>query len=170
VKTPDEPPTPFRQDSTGAANSPRKHRERLSPDRASAELASPGEKRTGGRPPRIPENIDSTQWLTRGRVARLLGVHVSTVRRLETRRELVPVVVNGSGLRYFTLNQVINLKRRQTRMAHDRAADIRLDAFDLFRRGVDWRDVAIRLRYDPLRVHRLWHLYSAKEKGDGVKQ
>ena len=36
---------------------------------------------------------------------------------------------------------------------------MKLAAFELFREGVDWRDVAIRLQYDPYRVYRLWRLY-----------
>jgi hypothetical protein len=104
--------------------------------------------------------MDPTQWLTRGAAARCLGVHVSTIRRLEARGELVPHIEEESGLRYFTLWQVMQLRNRRTRSARERAADMRLAAFEFFRQGVDWRDVAIRLRYDPLRVHRLWHLYS----------
>lgn len=108
--------------------------------------------------------MDPTQWLTRGDVARRLGVHVSTVRRMEAHGELIPVIEEDGGLRYFTLYQVMTLKRRRTRQAKAQAAEIRLAAFTLFRRGVDWRDVALRLQYDPLRVHWLWHLYSANEK------
>ena len=108
--------------------------------------------------------MDPTQWLTRGAAARQLGVHVSTIRRLEARGELVPNIEEEGGLRYFTLWQVMELRDRRTRKARERAADIRLAAFELFHRGLDWRDVAIRLRYDPLRVHRLWRLYSLGER------
>lgn len=104
--------------------------------------------------------MDPNQWLTRGDVARRLGVHVSTVRRLEARGKLIPAIEEDGGLRYFHLYQVVALKRRRTRKAQEQAAEMRLAAFELFRRGVDWRDVAIRLRYDPFRVHRLWRLYS----------
>lgn len=104
--------------------------------------------------------MDPTQWLTRGAAARYLGVHVSTIRRLEARGELVPHIEEEGGLRYFTLWQVMQLRNRRTRSAREQAADMRLAAFEFFRQGVDWRDVAIRLRYDPLRVHRLWRLYS----------
>lgn len=104
--------------------------------------------------------MDPTQWLTRGAAARYLGVHVSTIRRLEARGELVPHIEEEGGLRYFTLWQVMQLRNRRTRSAREQAADMRLAAFEFFRQGVDWRDVAIRLRYDPLRVHRRWRLYS----------
>lgn len=107
--------------------------------------------------------MDPTQWLTRGAAARCLGVHVSTVRRLEARGELVPHIEEEGGLRYFTLWQVMQLRNRRTRSAREQAADMRLAAFEFFRQGMDWRDVAIRLRYDPLRVHRLWRLYSFDE-------
>jgi hypothetical protein len=108
--------------------------------------------------------MDPNQWLTRGDVARRLGVHISTVRRLEARGELVPVIEEDGGLRYFHLYQVVMLKKGRTRKAQEQAAEVRVAAFELFRRGVDWRDVAIRLHYDPLRVHRLWRLYAAHEK------
>jgi hypothetical protein len=113
--------------------------------------------------------MDRTQWLTRGDVARQLGIHVSTVRRLEARGELVPKIEEEGGLRYFTLWQVMKLKERRARNARDRAAEMRIAAFEMFQDGVDWRDVAIRLHYDPLRVHRLWHLYSTtkREADDG---
>jgi hypothetical protein len=104
--------------------------------------------------------MDPNQWLTRGDVARRLGVHVSTVRRLEARGELIPAIEEDGGLRYFHLYQVMTLKKRRVRKAQGQTAEIRLTAFELFQRGVDWRDVAIRLHHDPLRVHRLWHLYS----------
>jgi MerR family regulatory protein len=109
--------------------------------------------------------MEPSEWLTRGDVARRLGVHVSTVRRLEARGDLIPKIEEEGGVRYFFLSQVIYLKRRRTRKVQEQAAEIRLAAFELFRRGVDWRDVAIRLHYDPLRIHRLWRLYSAHEKG-----
>ena len=41
---------------------------------------------------------------------------------------------------------------------------MRVAAFEFFQEGVDWRDVAIRLHYDPLRVHRLWRLYALEQK------
>jgi hypothetical protein len=52
-------------------------------------------------------------------------------------------------------------------MTRDRTAEIRLAAFDLFRRGVAWQDVAIKLRYDPFRVRRFWRLH-ALDKGFGA--
>jgi hypothetical protein len=107
--------------------------------------------------------MEPSEWLTRGDVARRLGVHVSTVRRLEARGDLIPKIEEDGGVRYFFLSQVINLMRRRTRAVQDQAAEIRVAAFELFRRGIDWRDVAIRLHYDPLRIHRLWRLYSALE-------
>jgi hypothetical protein len=108
--------------------------------------------------------MDPTQWLTRGAAARFLGVHVSTVRRLEARGELVPKLEEEGGLRYFTLWQLMKLKERRTRNARERAAEVRVTAFEMFREGIDWRDVAIRLHYDPLRVHRLWRLFTTNAK------
>jgi DNA-binding transcriptional MerR regulator len=97
--------------------------------------------------------MDPSQWLTRGDAARHLGVYVSTVRRLEARGELVPKIEEEGGLRYFTLWQVLKLKEHRARKARNRAAEMRVAAFELFQDGVDWRDVAIRLRYDPLALH-----------------
>jgi hypothetical protein len=115
---------------------------------------------------------DVTRHLTRGYMARALGVHVSTVRRLEARGELHPEVGAG-GIRYFTLRELMDLERRQLSTAPDRTTAIRLAAFQLFQEGVDWRKVALRLHYDPYRVHRLWRLYvidrkSRREDGDDV--
>jgi len=40
----------------------------------------------------------------------------------------------------------------------------------MFRKGLDWRDVAIKLRYDPFRVRRLWHLYRSGEGSSGISK
>jgi MerR family regulatory protein len=93
---------------------------------------SPPERRTGGRPPRLLPTMDPALWLTRGDAARRLGVHVSTIRRLEARGELVPNIEEEGGLRYFTLWQVMELRNRRARGTRDRAAEIRLAAFEPF--------------------------------------
>jgi hypothetical protein len=123
-------------------------------------------KRTGGRPPNTrPGNVERP--ITRSYVAFVLRVDVSTVRRLESRGELHPEIGAG-GIRYFDLHELLALKSRRIRMARARTADISLAAFELFRHGVDWRDVAIRLRYDPFRIHRLWRLYAVDERVGAV--
>ncbi|HXK19962.1 MAG TPA: MerR family transcriptional regulator [Polyangiaceae bacterium] len=116
--------------------------------------------------------MEPSEWLTRGDLARRLGVHVSTIRRLEARGELVPKIEEDGGIRYFTLWHLADLRGRRARKAREQDAEIRLAAFELFRRGVDWRDVAIRLHYDPLRVHRLWRVYSmggGQGGGSGIR-
>jgi hypothetical protein len=60
----------------------------------------------------------------------------------------------------------MNLKERRTKKKRGRAAAMRLAAFDLFAQGIPWQEVAIRLRYDPLRVHHLWQLYSMDRRSD----
>jgi len=90
-------------------------------------------------------------------------VHVSTVRRLEASGELHPQIGPG-GIRYFTVNELLRVERRQFSAPEDRTTEVRLAAFKLFQQGVDWRDVAIRLHYDPYRVHRLWRLYIIDKK------
>lgn len=120
-------------------------------------------RRTGGRP-RRPDYRDLEPPVTRGYVAKVLDVDVSTVRRLEDRGNLHPTV-GPHGIRYFKMSEVLALKDRRRRMARSRTADSRLAAFELFRRGDDWRDVAIKLHYDPYDVYRLWELYSRDHGG-----
>jgi hypothetical protein len=55
---------------------------------------------------------------------------------------------------------VRNVEERRTTKKLGCAAERRLAAFDLFARGVAWQEVALRLRYDPLRVHHLWKLFT----------
>ena len=114
-------------------------------------------RHTGGRPPTAGlESFDRP--ITRGLAARILGVDVSTVRRLEAMGKLHPEIGAG-GIRYFDRVELWPLKEGRIRAARDRTTEIRVAAFRLFKENVDWREVAIRLRYDPYRVHRLWRLY-----------
>jgi predicted RNase H-related nuclease YkuK (DUF458 family) len=98
-------------------------------------------------------------------VAQILGVDVSTVRRLEARGQLHPKIGRG-GIRYFEMHEVRRLKAHRLRLLSNQHVEMKLAAFVLFRKGVDWRDVAIKLRYDPHRVRRLWHLYNNTERED----
>jgi hypothetical protein len=127
---------------------------------ASPEQPRARRERTGGRPRRRRDVLEEP--ITRGYVAWCLSVDVSTVRRLEARGQLHPRIGSG-GIRYFDMREVRRVRAERLRQVVDRTADMRLAAFALFRRGVDWRDVAIKLRYDPYRVHRLWRLYSMDE-------
>jgi hypothetical protein len=112
---------------------------------------------TGGRSPTAGlETFDRP--ITRGSAARMLGVDVSTVRRLEAKGKLHPEIGAG-GIRYFDRVELRTLKEGRSRAARDRTTEIRVAAFRLFKENVDWREVAIRLRHDPYRVHRLWRLY-----------
>lgn len=120
-------------------------------------------RRTGGRPRRGTDDSGLDQPITRGYVAQILGVDVSTVRRLEVRGQLHPRIGAG-GIRYFDRRELRRLMAHRIRTLRHRPSEIRLAAFELFREGIDWRDVAIKLRYDPYRVHRLWRLYAADEK------
>ena len=129
------------------------------PANAAADAEVPKAERTGGRPPLLETWMDPLDWFTRGAVARELNCHVSTVRRLEASGDLHARIGDG-GVRYFSYREVKNLKERRARKKSSHAAELRLEAFQLFERGVAWQDVALQLRYDPLRVHNLWHLYS----------
>jgi hypothetical protein len=97
-------------------------------------------------------------------VAKVLDVDVSTVRRLEERGQLHPTI-GARGIRYFEMREVLAVKERRRRTARGRTIDVRLQAFELFQRGADWRDVAIKLHYDPYDIHRLWELYSRDHVG-----
>jgi hypothetical protein len=136
--------------------------ERADGEEARAEPAR-SSRRTGGRP-RKPRENDLEPPVTRGYVAKVLDVDVSTVRRLENRGQLHPTI-GAHGVRYFKMHEVLALNERRRRTARGRTVDVRLAAFELFRRGADWRDVAIKLRYDPYDIHRLWELYSRDHGG-----
>jgi hypothetical protein len=123
---------------------------------AAEQSASPPPARTGGRPRKTGESDDEP--VTRGYVAQILGVDVSTVRRLEARGQLHPTIGRG-GIRYFEMHEVRRLKAHRLRLLRDQHVEMKLAAFVLFRKGVDWRDVAIQLHYDPGRVLRFWRLY-----------
>jgi hypothetical protein len=103
--------------------------------------------------------MNPLEWMTRGDVARELKCHVSSIRRLEAKGDLNPIIGDG-GVRFFRYWEVRNLKERRARKKIGHAAEMRLAAFRLFDRGVAWQDVALQLDYDPLRVHYLWKLYS----------
>ncbi len=117
--------------------------------------------RTGGRP-RKGDDPDE-EPITRGYVAQILGVTISTVRRMEARGQLHPKIGSG-GIRYFEMHEVRRFSAHRLRLLRSLTVEMKLAAFALFREGTDWRDVAIKLRYDPARVRRLWHLYNAEER------
>jgi hypothetical protein len=120
-------------------------------------------RRSGGRPPKTASWRPAERRFTRGDVARYLGVNVSTVRRLEARGELHPHIGAG-GIRYFSVWELDEVEKRRIAAARVQTVAMKLAAFELFRAGVDWRDVAIKLRYDPYRVYRLWRLYCLDQK------
>ena len=120
-------------------------------------------RHTGGRPPKTRAWRPAERRYTRGDVARHLGVNVSTVRRLEARGELHPAIGAG-GIRYFSVWELDEFEKRRIATARAQTIAMKLAAFELFREGVDWRDVAIKLQYDPYRVYRLWRLYCVDQK------
>jgi len=120
-------------------------------------------RHSGGRPPKTSFWRPAERRFTRGDVARYLGVNVSTVRRLEARGELHPHIGVG-GIRYFSVRELDELEKRRSEAARVQTVAMKLAAFEMFRAGVDWRDVAIKLQYDPYRVYRLWRLYGIDQK------
>jgi hypothetical protein len=50
------------------------------------------------------------------------------------------------------MHEVRRLKAHRRRLLSNQHVEMKLAAFVLFRKGVDWRDVAITRRYDPHRV------------------
>ena len=139
-----------------AATSPRGEAKSLPPAEQSA---SPPPARTGGRPRKTGEPDDEP--ITRGYVAQILGVDVSTVRRMEARGQLHPKIGDG-GIRYFEMHEVRRLAAHRLRLLSSQRVEMKLAAFMLFREGADWRDVAIKLHHDPHDVRRLWELYNAE--------
>ena len=63
------------------------------------------------------------------------------------------------------MHEVRRLSAHRLRLVRNQHVEMKLAAFALFRKGTDWRDVAIELRYDPYRVRRLWQLYRAEREG-----
>lgn len=118
-------------------------------------------RRTGGRP-RKPRYREFEPPVTRGYVAKVLDVDVSTVRRLEDSGKLHPSV-GLHGIRYFKMSEVVALKDRRRRAARSRTVEMRIAAFEMFRDGADWRDVAIKLCEDPLAIRQLWRAYCLKD-------
>jgi hypothetical protein len=139
------------------ATSPRGEPKSLPP---AEQPASSPPARTGGRPRKSADPDDEP--ITRGYVAQILGVDVSTVRRMEARGQLHPKIGPG-GIRYFEMHEVRRLAGHRLRLVRSQKVELRLAAFALFREGTDWRDVAIKLHHDPHDVRRLWHLYNASE-------
>jgi hypothetical protein len=96
--------------------------------------------------------------LTRGQVARRLGLSLSTVRRMEG-VQLKPIV-GERGVRYFeeTEIQAVFVRVRRTRMPDDEHADgtLAAAAFTRFRDGADVVAVVEELREPPEKVERLF--------------
>ena len=78
--------------------------------------------RTGGRPRKSDDLQDEP--ITRGYVAQILGVDVSTVRRLEARGQLHPKIGLG-GIRYFQIHEVRRLSAHRLRLLRTQKADIK---------------------------------------------
>lgn len=100
----------------------------------------------------------SGRLLTRGQVARRLGLSLSTVRRMEG-IQLKPIV-GERGVRYFeeTEIQTVLVRVRRTRMPDDEHADgtLAAAAFTLFRNGADVVAVVTELREAPETIERLF--------------
>jgi hypothetical protein len=137
------------------ATSPRDEAKSLAP---ADQSEPPPSARTGGRPRKTDPDDEP---ITRGYVAQILGVDVSTVRRMETRGQLHPKVGPG-GIRYFEIYEVRRLAAHRLGLLRSQRVEVKLAAFTLFREGADWRDVAIKLHHDPHDVRRLWQLYNAE--------
>jgi hypothetical protein len=96
--------------------------------------------------------------LTRGEVARRLGLSLSTVRRMEG-VQLKPIV-GERGVRYFeeTEIQAVLVRVRRTRVPVDEGANgaLAAAAFTLFRKGADVIAVVTELREPPERIEGLF--------------
>jgi hypothetical protein len=95
--------------------------------------------------------------LTRADVAREIGKHVSTVRRLEQKSVLTPVV-GRDGVHRFRHDQVRELVEVRERVRSGPAAPDAYDGstaaavFELFAQGVEPVDVVVRMKLHPLAV------------------
>jgi hypothetical protein len=100
----------------------------------------------------------SGRLLTRGQVARRLGLSLSTIRRMEG-VQLKPIV-GERGVRYFeeTEIQAVFVRVRRTRVPDDERADgtLAAAAFTLFRNGADVVAVVGELREAPEKIERLF--------------
>jgi len=96
--------------------------------------------------------------LTRGEVARRLGLSLSTVRRMEG-VQLKPIV-GERGVRYFeeTEIQTVLVRGRRTRVPDDERADgaLAAAALALFRDGADVVAVVTELRETPAKIEELF--------------
>ena len=96
--------------------------------------------------------------LTRGQVARRLGLSLTSVRRMEG-VQLNPIV-GERGVRYFeeTEIQTVLVRVRRTRVPDDERADgaLAAAAFALFRNGADVVAVVTELREPPAKIEGLF--------------
>jgi hypothetical protein len=78
---------------------------------------------------------------------------------MDTRGELI-AEIDVRSIRWFSYYEVRALKLRRLRQKQDERAEIRIAAFELFRKRVAWRDIATRRHHDAVRVRQLRQLYS----------
>jgi len=100
----------------------------------------------------------SGRLLTRGQVARRLGMSLSSVRRMEG--EQLKPIVDARGVHHFeeTEIQAVFVRVRRARAPHDDRADgaLAAAAFALFRSGADVIAVVKELREAPERIEALF--------------
>jgi hypothetical protein len=100
----------------------------------------------------------SGRLLTRGQVARRLGMSLSSVRRMEG--EQLKPIVDARGVHHFeeTEIQAVFVRVRRARAPHDERADgaLAAAAFALFRSGADVIAVVKELREAPERIEPLF--------------
>lgn len=99
-----------------------------------------------------PEDSEGHPLLTRSEAAKMLGAHKTTVRRLENRGLLKPLLIDG--VHYFSREAV-------ARAAQARPHAVSGPAFKLFKAGMQPEDVVIELCADPDHIAQLWASYNA---------
>ena len=108
--------------------------------------------------PPVTQAGSAGKLLTRGQVARRLGLSLSTVRRMEG-VQLKPIV-GERGVRYFeeTEIQTVLVRVRRTRMPDDERAGgaLAAAAFTRFRIGADVVAVVTELRESPEKIEKLF--------------
>lgn len=93
--------------------------------------------------------------LTRQQTAEMLGVHISTVIRLQKKGVLMPIMQDGA---FWFSRETIG------RAVEARKSHIWADAFRKFRAGLKPTAVVVELGIDPVLVELLWSSFQAMER------
>jgi hypothetical protein len=101
----------------------------------------------------------SSGFFTRTDVARIFGVHLTTVRRWENKKKNpLPWVLDANGIHRFP-RDVILAKATEAGRLGGVPGSIAGHLFELFAEGMDWREAATKTKVHPKQVEALFDLY-----------